>query len=134
MAPYRPGMLGDDEDAMAAVRALVRAEDAVDDAVRLLLDAEAVHWTGPGAARYRRRLEDTTDAVRRTRGVLREATGAVSEHAASRLVEPHGAPAPGTGWPELPRWALPSPGLPRLAPSRSTFPASASASASELFP
>jgi hypothetical protein len=94
MAPYGSTVLGQEWDAMAAFRALVRAEEAVDDAVRLLLDAEAVHWTGPGAAGYRRLLDDTTDGVRRSRVALREATGAVAEHAAAGRFQGDAPPWP----------------------------------------
>lgn len=77
------GSRGPADLASAAARSLGRAEEATAAAVRHLVRAGEVDWTGPGAARYREDLAAALDGVRLARVRLRDAEAAAAEHAAT---------------------------------------------------
>jgi hypothetical protein len=90
--------------AVAAVRALGRAEQGTTAAVAMLRAADDVDWTGPGAAAYHEALATLLDGVLRVRVRLRDAEHAVAEHAvAVRAHEARvAAAARAAGFPALP--------------------------------
>jgi len=69
--------------AEAAVRALDRAGEATGAALRHLLEASGIDWTGPAAAQYRRAATDAVDDVRRARARILVAAEVTAEHAAA---------------------------------------------------
>ncbi len=65
----------------AAVRALDRAQEGTGAALRHLLAAQAVEWSGPAAAAFRHTLAEVTDRVRSADAGLGDAGWAVARHA-----------------------------------------------------
>ncbi len=65
----------------AAARALDHAQEATGAAVRHLLAAQAVEWSGPAAAAFRHTLAEVTGRVRSADAGLGDAGWAVARHA-----------------------------------------------------